>query len=63
MFPALGFCKERVDLSEDVDGGFTVTADYYDEITEFNEGNNSCLVTVRHDAMSWWIQECFARSQ
>ena len=52
-----------MDPYEDVDGGFTVAADYYDEITEFNEGNNSCVVTVRHDAMSWWIHECFARSK
>jgi len=58
MFSALGFCNERVDPPVSVGNTFTVTADYDDEIEEFNEGNNSCVVLVRHDETSWWTYDC-----
>lgn len=60
MLSALGFCNERVDPPVSVGDTFTVTADYNNEISEFNEGNNSCVVTVRHDETSWWTHDCLA---
>jgi hypothetical protein len=58
MGSALGFCNETDTPPLGASDYFTVTADYDDEIPEFNEGNNSCVVTIRPEETTWWTHDC-----